>query len=85
MGPFRTPARTPADTSRGDPASQVVAEGEFSAALLDAVRATGRTFTVVPERQGSSWRGGWVGIYRDASGTWLGAGPRFYNGWALGY
>ena len=64
----------------------MIAEGEFAPGLLDALRARGRTFTVVPSRQGSGFRGGWVGIVRDPrTGEWLGAGPRFFNGWALGY
>jgi gamma-glutamyltranspeptidase/glutathione hydrolase len=85
LGPTQPP-RAPGDTTRADPASQVVADGEFTPALLGALRAKGRTFTVVPGRQGSSWRGGWVGIVLDpATGQWLGAGPRFFNGWALGY
>lgn len=85
LGPQRAPAAA-ADAGSRDPASQVVVEGEFSEALLDALRGRGRTFTVVPDRQASAWRGGWVGIWLDpGTGAWLGAGPRFFNGWALGY
>lgn len=86
LGPMPRPGSTAGDTTRADPASQVIAEGEFAPALLDALRARGRTFTVVPSRLGSGFRGGWVGIVLDpVSGEWLGAGPRFFNGWALAY
>jgi gamma-glutamyltranspeptidase/glutathione hydrolase len=86
LGPMPRPGPAAGDTSRADPASQVIVEGELPPALLDALRARGWTFTVVPSRLGGGFRGGWVGLVFDpASGEWLGAGPRFFNGWALGY
>jgi gamma-glutamyltranspeptidase/glutathione hydrolase len=66
--------------------SQIVAEGEFSPGILEAVRAMGGRVSVLPVPAARGWKGGWVGITIDpATGQLRGAAPRYYNGWALGY
>jgi gamma-glutamyltranspeptidase/glutathione hydrolase len=70
----------------GSIGSQVVAAGEFSAAMLDSIRARGRTITILPQARAGGFRGGWVGIQIDrATGMLYGAAPRFFNGWAIGW
>lgn len=65
---------------------QVVAEGEFSQALLDAVRNRGIGIAVVPPGQARGVSGGWVGVTLDPkTGRRWAAAPRHWNGWALGY
>jgi gamma-glutamyltranspeptidase/glutathione hydrolase len=78
VGPSATPSR--------DPAGQVIAEGKFSAGLLDAVRALGRPIVVVPAAQTGSSVGAWVGITLDpATGLRRAALQGVSNGWALSH
>jgi len=65
---------------------QVVAEGDFAPALLDAVRGRGIGIAVLPVAQARGVSGGWVGVLLDPkTGRGWAAAPRHYNGWALGY
>jgi gamma-glutamyltranspeptidase/glutathione hydrolase len=83
-GQFLRPAFALMDPAHAG--SQVVAEGEFSPAMLDSIRARGRGITVVPQSKASGSRGGWVGIVLDRkTGELFGAATRFFNGWAIGY
>ena len=69
-----------------DLGAQLVAENEFSGALLDAVRALGMKVKTVPAAQAGSSRGGWIGIALDpATGQLRGGVTAMYNGWALGH
>ena len=76
---------TTADSTQ-DLGAQLVAEDEFSGALLDAVRAMGMKVKTVPAAQAGGSRGGWIGIALDpATGKLRGGATAMYNGWALGH
>ena len=74
----------PNGTSRPEMDQETVAEGEFSQAVLDGVRARGQAIKVVDRNYGQ--RGYWIGIQIDKGAHMLAGGVTpFSTGMAEGY
>jgi len=91
---FGMDPKTSADTinflrtiwSLEDFTKQVFGEGEFSAEMLEGLRALGLELKIAPKKELGGGRSWWVGLRRDPkTGLLQGGGTRDFNGCALGY